>query len=137
MVVIKAVIDTIVFANEDDDAYLAFKEYGFDIALDLKSNRINEKFLEENREELLLKIRSEMASGKPLYLLAENGTEAICVIKERYPNKRQNRGASYGYRLIVFIDGNDHKATVFHIYDKVKKKDLTNYEKSQIKKMIF
>lgn len=137
MVVIKAIINEIVFANEDENAFSVFKEYGFNIKTDLKDCGLKDSFIEENREELLLRIRSEMALGRPQFCLEENGSEAICVIKERYPNKKHNRGARYGFRLIVFIDASDNKATIFHIYDKVKKKDLTENEKKQIKNMII
>jgi len=93
MIIIRAIVEKIVFANEDEEILSLFKEYGFNLKADLKENALNEKFLNDSREEILLKIRSEMADGKPQYLLEENGSEAICVIKERYPNKKQKRGS--------------------------------------------
>ncbi len=136
MIIIRANVTEIIFACEDDNVLSEFCRYGFNMRADLKRCGVDMKFIESIRESILLTVNTEMLSGRPRYCIAENGKAAICVLKERYPNKKANRGASYGFRILLLIDGNEHVAYAFHIYDKVNKKDLTEHEKKSILEMI-
>ena len=49
------------------------------------------------------------------------------------PDYKNNRGASYGYRIIVLVDFINNRAILLSIYHKINKKDLDTKEKNMLK----
>ena len=58
------------------------------------------------------------------------------IIKFRMSDLKNNRGSSYGFRIILLKDNINRLAIVLSITHKIDKKDLTQQEKNQLKVLL-
>ena len=108
-----------------------FKEYGFDIKKDLKTNRILDKEYFEILVDLSEPILYTKNKGK-----LDRSKNGEIFFRKLYVNFRNKVDLLRVIALVYIMD--DNRATVFpfHIYLKSKKKDLLDCETKEIKAMM-
>ena len=60
----------------------------------------------------------------------------LYIIKIRCPKLTNNKGKSYGYRIIILVDEIRCIGIILSILDKSKSSDLSQYEKNKLKILI-
>lgn len=131
MISLYRIVDLISDDSISSEYHKKFKEYGFDIKKDLKTNKISDAEYFEILVDLSEPILYTKFKGK--LDRSENGE---IFFRKLYVNFRNKVDLLRVIALVYIMD--DDRATVFpfHIYLKSKKKDLSDSETKKIKAMM-
>jgi len=67
---------------------------------------------------------------------SKKGDFSCRAVKIRVANPKANSGTSGGYRCILLLNDKNNEAIPLHIYNKSKKKDITQNEKNKLIKLL-
>lgn len=131
MISLYRIVDLISDDSISSEYHKKFKEYGFDIKKDLKTNKISDAEYFEILVDLSEPILYTKFKGK--LDRSENGE---IFFRKLYVNFRNKVDLLRVIALVYIMD--DDRATVFpfHIYLKSKKKNLSDSETKKIKAMM-